>query len=170
MAYGSSPTPGRSDPAVLTLMMEPPSPRGHALAEQDAEAERSPGVDGVDLVVELGGHRREVVVGRRHAGVVHQHVASAQLVVGAIGQAVAVLPASGVERDRDGPASGGGLDLGCGALAGVELAAGHHDIGTSRSEALGDGPADAAAAAGHHRHLAGQVEALVHVDITPLAR
>ena len=43
-------------------------------------------------------------------------------------------------------------------LAGRQLAAGDDDLGAVRGHLLADRAADAAAAAGHHRHLAGQVE------------
>ena len=48
-------------------------------------------------------------------------------------------------------------EVGFGLLARVRLAARHHDVGAGCDEALGDGPADAAGAAGDDRDAAGEL-------------
>jgi hypothetical protein len=63
-----------------------------------------------------------------------------------------------VAGHRQCPATGSGGDLTRGLLAVVQLAARNHDVGTRSSQAAGDRAADTAAAAGHYRYAAGEIE------------
>ena len=78
-ARSASAAPPRCDE---TLMIEPAVALGHARADQRGQAEGALEVDVEHLVVELLASPRRGSVQRRHAGVVHQHVDRAELVVG----------------------------------------------------------------------------------------
>src|SRR3546814_5304469 len=83
----------------------------------------------------------------RSAGVVDENLRAAPAFADFAMQAIAVLPATGVERVRRGLAAGGD-EFRHHRLAAVELAAGNGDDRTSTRQAARDFAAKAAAAAG----------------------
>ena len=63
-AYGTMSGAGRSDPAVLTLMIEPRAGRHHPLADQSREPERALEIQVQHRVEQLLGHRGQRLVQR----------------------------------------------------------------------------------------------------------
>jgi hypothetical protein len=127
------------------------------LGGQRGQAQRALEVDVHRLVEQFGRH---VLQRRRHRGdpgVVDEHVDAAELGDGGVDERAALLPVADVAGHREGPPPEG-PNLGGDHLAGVELAAGHHDVGASLGEAEGHRPAEALGGAGHHDHLAGRAE------------
>ena len=70
---------GRHDPTDEMLMIDPPSPSAIRSPTSTLRRNGPLALVGVHLVVEVLAHRREAVVGGRHARVVHQHVAPPEL-------------------------------------------------------------------------------------------
>ena len=80
------------------------------------------------------------------------------------------MPVADVAREREGPAAEALLDLCRDRFACVQLAAGDDDVGAVLSERHDHLPSQAAAATGHQRHPAVQIEQRIHGNHAPSMR
>ena len=131
---------------------------GHARADQRRQPEVALHVDRHNLVVERFADIRDVGVKRRHAGVVHQNVHVAKLLIGNRRQALHVLPTASVRADGQRPLAGARFDLRRQRLAIGDLATGDDDVRPRLGKRQHHLPPEPAAAAGDQGHLAGQVK------------
>ena len=130
-------------------MMEPPSAAA-IFSPASADSLNGPfQVHVQHLVVKRFGHVGQLVVQRRHAGVVHQHVEPAETLFGQCQQALVGLPVTRVVLHGQGCAAAVGLDLRRQRLAVVQLAAGDDHAGTGPGKGQADFPADSPAATGN---------------------
>jgi hypothetical protein len=136
----------------------------HPLADERTEAERSLEVDADHLVEQLLTDRAQRRVQRCHPGVVDQHVDVTERSVRDLDEVVDIRPPSDVDGHRERPTAGLGLDDRRQLLAGIELAAGDHDIGARLGQPEHHLPAQATATAGDERDLAGQIDVHGLVD------
>ena len=100
-------------------------------------------------------------LGHRVGRVVDQDVDTAVGIGRRGGEPVHVVEVSYVARNGQGFAAGG-TDGGHGLIAGIGLAAGHHDAGSLGGESLGDRPTYAPTPTGHDHHPSGQVVECSH--------
>ena len=96
------------------------------------------------------------------ARVVHEHVDAAQLGERLVDEVLALLDVPHIRGDDVGPPSRLGLHLGRDPFEVLGLAARQHDVGPVLGEEQCRRRADAGAAAGDHRDLAGVIEHLIH--------
>ena len=132
----------------------------HAFTDQRREPERPLEVEVRHRVEQLLGDVGQLVVQRRHAGVVDQHVDAPELGIDGVDQAVQLVPPPHVHGVCErAPARRGGDLLG-GRDAGVVLAAGDDDIGAAPRRGQRHLPSQPPAATGDQDHAVGQVEKL----------
>ena len=98
-------------------------------------------------------HRRRV-----DAGVVDQHVDTAEPVDDLLDEPGDGVPVTDVAGEGEHLGAGGGPDLLGHLVAQLLLAGADHDLGAGRGQSLDHGPADALGGAGDDGHLAGEVE------------
>ena len=162
-AYGTMSAVGRTAPVLLTLMIEPPSSRGHSLADERAEAKRPLQVDAEHLVPLLLGDRAEAFVERRDAGVVDEHIDAPEFAVGRLDEMFQLIPVAHVAGECLGTSPARPECRGH-VFAGRELPADDDHVSTGAGIGRRDRQTESAGGAGDERDAPGQVEQFVRRD------
>lgn len=108
----------------------------HVCTRADSQTERPLEVDAERLVVQVFGNRLEILVERRHSGIVDEDVDATEVLEGAVDQRVAVVPLADVACDGERTPSGRCLDLLRSQLAGIEFPGSDDDVGAGFGEYL----------------------------------
>ena len=149
---------GRSDPVVLTLMIEP---RPAATIRSPTNADNRNGPLRLRLTTASNSFSL-TLVSLSYSGDMPALLISvvdlAEPFVGRLDQSVELIPAAHVHLVRHRGAAGLGLDLLGGGHAVLQLAAGDHHVGAAARGGERHLAAQPAAAAGDQDHLAGQIE------------
>ena len=161
---------GRTAPVLETLMIDPPPPSTIRSPTSAASRNGPLRLTAITLSKSSSVTSLRLLVHRRDAGVVDEHVDAAEVAVDVLDQPVELLPVpdvAGVGRSR---LAALGAQRGGDLVAGVGLAADDDDLGAGLREAARDREPEPAGSAGDHGDAAGEVEAVPGIDGSRLAR